>query len=394
MNITANCVESVSILPKNVASSVLKFTVGKMGVVQTLLWFYAVFAIVGNLLVIAWRCTRSKEERYSAISILVLSLAVADFVYGVRLLLYDVALYMTSNWCQTDAVLRLCHAALLLAVPSNFAMWFLTVTIAVLWFRSVVGFGCSPVNTSRSTVVGVLVFEGLTVAALSVFIDISDYVFIDWNGFRFVDWTQCGPGADTYRLSALGKRKSEIITVVYVSTGLAIIVFVATLYAIFFFRLFCQRLRRRRQGFQRTSRGNSVFVGGLGTRLTIIVFLEIFTLSDSPWRVFQCLTDSSVNETLNESEQKSVTLVGAVVSPLYAPLHPLLYTIMTRPFLSCLYKGCLGPLMTFFSKAKSRVLGTPIEDHSRPTVVSKLFSDTSERRTTLLTDYQSTENVA
>ena len=370
MNLTGNCSERGSVLPSDVASSALKFTVGKLDGIQRLLWLYAVFALVGNLLVVAWRCTRPKEEKYSGISLLVLSLAVADFVYGIRLLLYNVALYETSDWCQTESVTTVCRVALLLALPSNIGMWTLTITIAVFWFRGVVGFGCSPAETKRSTVVGVLVFDAVVTASLSIFIGILDDVTVDWKGSRVVDWTQCSPGADLVRLDTLGESHSRLFSAVYFGTGLVGILFAASLYFIFFVRLCCRRCQNRRRNQRGSNEEVSVFARGLGARLAVIIFLQIFAYSDAPWRVIKndFLLGSSVNGTLvNVSNQfyYRITLMGTILSPLYAPLHPVLYTILTKPFLNCVFGWCIVQVMACFFKVKSLMGGRPNPEYRR-----------------------------
>ena len=54
------------------------------------LWILLTVGIVGNVLVVLWRCTRNRGQRTSTVSLLIVMLAIADFLYCVHLLILEV----------------------------------------------------------------------------------------------------------------------------------------------------------------------------------------------------------------------------------------------------------------------------------------------------------------
>jgi hypothetical protein len=49
------------------------------------LWVMIIVGLLGNLLVIVWRCTRPPPQRGSVLSIIIIILAVADLLYYIHL---------------------------------------------------------------------------------------------------------------------------------------------------------------------------------------------------------------------------------------------------------------------------------------------------------------------
>lgn len=53
------------------------------------LWILLTVGLIGNASVILWRCTRPREQRGSVISLMIILLAVSDFLYCLHLLIVE-----------------------------------------------------------------------------------------------------------------------------------------------------------------------------------------------------------------------------------------------------------------------------------------------------------------
>ena len=102
--------------------------------------------IIGNILVVVWRLAQKRDQRLSPLSILIIMLAVSDFLYCVHLILLEslvvgVDLYKTKHLSQIFAH-YMCLTSGSLSVLSCFLAQLATLNIAVYSFQAMSEF-CS-----------------------------------------------------------------------------------------------------------------------------------------------------------------------------------------------------------------------------------------------------------
>ncbi|XP_065846372.1 rhodopsin-like [Oscarella lobularis] len=107
-------------------------------------WFvFTALILVGNFLVLLWRFSRSKEHRWTIPSILVINLALSDFLLGVQMSVY---LFLTSWSCavfkRKDVSSTLCGISAALQVTSVILSGLVTVTIAAFYTIALFGLCC------------------------------------------------------------------------------------------------------------------------------------------------------------------------------------------------------------------------------------------------------------
>ena len=106
---------------------------------HTTIWILAIAGLLGNLLVLVWRCSR-KESRYSLTSALISSLAFADLLFCCHFLLQELMLVnivfasdhqenITIHVSSTDK--HLCFSVLLFGSISGMAIMLTSVAIAL-----------------------------------------------------------------------------------------------------------------------------------------------------------------------------------------------------------------------------------------------------------------------
>ena len=105
---------------------------------HTTIWILAIAGLLGNLLVLVWRCSR-KESRYSLTSALISSLAFADLLFCCHFLLQELMLVnivfandqenITIHVSTTDE--HLCFSILLFGSMSGMAIMLTSVAIAL-----------------------------------------------------------------------------------------------------------------------------------------------------------------------------------------------------------------------------------------------------------------------
>jgi hypothetical protein len=99
------------------------------------LWIMVIAGLVGNALVIAWRCTRSRPQRGSVLSIAIILLAVADLLYSAHLFILESSVarhvFGGSNLSTSSAMDVMCRASGNLSLLSCSAALWMTLNIAV-----------------------------------------------------------------------------------------------------------------------------------------------------------------------------------------------------------------------------------------------------------------------
>lgn len=146
-------------------------------------WILISFGILGNLLVIVWRCTGQKRRDFHLHSLLVVSLAFSDLLYCIQVLLREAILARpifrdagTRVFPYTKLNSRLCQTATFLTYSSSNAISVTSLSIAVHAF-----FLLSNSHHVKIVVLSVVAagwFLSLTLAALAVyFLKKTEYVF-------------------------------------------------------------------------------------------------------------------------------------------------------------------------------------------------------------------------
>ena len=113
---------------------------------HVVLWIMITVGLVGNALVVLWRCTRQPSQRGSVLSTAIIILAVADFLYCVHLIMLEssvarevfgglnlTASGLMNTICKTSGNLSL--------LTSSTAMW-MTLNIAIYSYQALTGRNC------------------------------------------------------------------------------------------------------------------------------------------------------------------------------------------------------------------------------------------------------------
>ena len=291
----------------------VEYGIFKHDLVQILLWIDAVLAVVGNALVVAWRCRRPKETRCAPISLIVINLSVSSLLYGVHLFLFQITAIQCGEIDDKRVVVDACRVSEVLFALASLMNSQLIATSILLTFTSLVNCFAS---TRRKTIV-VLGIEW------TIAIAIACYVAVDSNGYitvpspinaTAVDWRQCSP------LHFARKHDSVVENIAFgiATTTVVVTVLVYVTLAIKVFRL------RARAG-----RGEVRFLSGFGVRL-----LAITTISTAQWFSYAIFHFADARSSTRPGDysidsERSVakaTVVSLFLQPLVATLSPLLYT--------------------------------------------------------------------
>ena len=97
--------------------------------------------IIGNILVVVWRLAQKRDQRSSPVSILIIMLAVSDFLYCVHLLLLE-SLVLDVNLNQTKhlsaiSTRNMCMTSALLSWFTCLTAQWATFNIAVYSFQAI-----------------------------------------------------------------------------------------------------------------------------------------------------------------------------------------------------------------------------------------------------------------
>ena len=114
---------------------------------HVVLWIMIILGLVGNALVIVWRCTRPRPQRGSVLSIAIIILAVADLLYCVHLVMLEGSVarevFGALNFINaSDATNVICRISGNLSLLScSTAMW-MTLNIAIYSCQVLTGCNC------------------------------------------------------------------------------------------------------------------------------------------------------------------------------------------------------------------------------------------------------------
>ncbi|XP_062503878.1 uncharacterized protein LOC134180709 [Corticium candelabrum] len=164
---------------------------------QWFLWTYAILSIIGNVAVIVWRVNMLRQGRNRLLSVFFMSLATADCLWGVHLLIFQIVM---SLCVDTDSMfyVDICGlSGLIFAVAAPAARF----NIIFIAFHLGLNFVCAGRRYWRERVA---VYVTSTLLAMSWILSlICGFVFyfkyykgrlhIQELGGYYADWTQCSP---------------------------------------------------------------------------------------------------------------------------------------------------------------------------------------------------------
>ena len=302
-------------------------------------WFVLALTLVGNSVVVIWRCTRPPPQRRSALSIIVINLAIVDFLYGVHLLLIESALVSfvfekhSDHLDSENAVDDIrCYAAYFLSCVSSIAQSVALASIAAYALLSLVTLPFQSV-AKNAVVAGGIVIQwvlSLTLSSLSTF---GAEHQVPWN---MSNVTESPVNVEVYyvltQCSYSGTLDPSIMSVV--TTELCLIGLTTVLHVAFIIiiirDLHLKRLRK--------DPGETKF---LMIRLCVILTINIFCYGP-PLVVYYFGKKSmaSVLSLLKDEYCRTITEMTVILLSIPPALNPLIYTIATRPFMRVLRKLC------------------------------------------------------
>ncbi|XP_062523762.1 uncharacterized protein LOC134198365 [Corticium candelabrum] len=305
---------------------------------------------IGNVLVVVWRLAQKRDQRTSLLSILIIMLAVSDFLYCVHLLLLE-TLVAESYQGQKKTLGQIsstsghvCIASGCLSFFSCFIAQWATFNIADYSFDAVTEWSsrsCCSLVRKRNLLI-IITFQVLVVIAVTYFAALAYYDYTkvwDYNNFTSpIEQTQvyircawiqsnglsyCRSSTGSAKESIFGKCKFSHWIVSYFGGLIAISNTIITLGCVVFYIVLCLTLRR--QAFianvtQESDRHK------LQWRLSVIVLLN--ALCWIPVTVLHWTSIIDVSKSWsNDSTTANILLIS--ISPV---VNPLIYTFAGKSF--------------------------------------------------------------
>ena len=320
-----------------------------------------VMGIVGNVMVVLWRRTRPRQQRGSVLSLMIIILAVADFIYCVHLaiLLSSVERYkgVTYSTLQMDIACSVSGNLSLLSCSA--AMW-MTLNIAIYSRQVLTGRNCccnccSLVGRKRCLFITVfcqLIFTVMPIIAFTIYTNV--FFGVREDPFPVDFFTQCSyaqacqpPTCVVVNASEYIFQCSDLDDMAITSAGiLASINIVLCASCAFLYLSICMYLRR--QVFRRDDHSavHSSSVEELITlywRLTLIVFINVVTwlpVTVAHWYTIGVASQQSsftVNVTSFVNDRgpvfKDLTATNLILVSVGPAVNPLIYTVAGRQFI-------------------------------------------------------------
>ena len=320
------------------------------------LWFVLALTLVGNSVVVIWRCTRPASQRRSALSIIVVNLALVDFLCGFHLLLIESVLvtsvfesnsdHLGSNKSAVDDTL--CYAAYFLSCLSSTAQSVALASIAAYALLSLLSFPFQSV-ARKVVVAGGITIQWVLSLTLSSFTTFDSDREVPWNMSNVTEqpavvrvyyvFTQC---------SFSGSLDPSIMPIA--TTGLCLIG-LTTILQIAFIVIILRDLYLKRL---RKDPGETTF---LMIRLCVILTVNIFCYGPPTVAYyFGKKSMTSVLSLLRDEYCRTITEVTVILLSIPPALNPLIYTIATKPFMRVLRKLC--PATDKEARSKSEISET------------------------------------
>jgi hypothetical protein len=332
------------------------------------LWVMIIVGLVGNVLVIVWRCTRPRAQRGSVLSVAIIILAMADLLYCVHLSMLEGLVArkvfggdnLSTASSEMESICRTSGNMSLLSC--SIAMW-MTVNIAIYSCQALTGSDCccSPVDRKRwllVTVVCQLLFTTLPIAGIDIYMTEK---FRNENGNNTVATVNpsqifitcayaqtaailryCNCSRNTCRLvhdacSSFDSKAAGIATnrTIFVSINCLL-----SLICAFVYIALCVRLTRQFHKPEDVhSGGGATELAKLKWRLALIVLINTACwMAVSIIHILRLLYtyDFMVSQDLISEDLIAVSVVLISTSP---TINPLIYTIAGKQFLKFL-KRC------------------------------------------------------
>ena len=278
----------------------------------------SVLALVLNSIVIAWRCRR--RNRRTNHSILAINLALSDILIAVTSCLRIAATMAANSWCQTGNTLLsawLCDVAFLIGTAASETSVIFIFTIALFGFKEIVGCCGKTRETSKCTVLSVIVIEWITAIALTIGLH---HPGPTWNTNHSVNWINCG------MFVILPYNELQLKTGIVKTLGSLLIIFVGAF--LYFKILLVARKRKVTDQKIRFRLLNLVVVSGALGLLLIT------------WSFYVLVNAKSDYATLAKNKGFLLTFQTlGLLLPLLAVLNPFLYTFVTKASLEKIRVG-------------------------------------------------------
>ena len=291
-------------------------------------WTLLAFGIIGNSLVITWRCMRRNESNRRLLSVLIISLAFADLLiccqYLLKELMVSDAVFgsntNTSDFRLTDVDVRLGFTSSILSFVSLNAIMFTVVAIALHAYAAISGARYGYFIVIAVVVTGWIL--SLTVAAL---------VTSNLDKHQLTSLVDGSPESFTLVVYIHYQVvQYPIIQVVLCINGIASVV------CSFLYIAILVKIRRLRKLAQQA---NSVTnLGSLQLRMTFIVFLN--NISWWPPCILLWYIYLTGNTLINGRLDPRVAESGFVLIAVSSGVNPVIYTLSWKPFRQLVKRMC------------------------------------------------------
>ena len=317
------------------------YDVYRQTVSQTALWTYVVLSVLGNTLVIVWRCSRPTMNRVSVESLLIVNLAVSDLFSGLHRLLFQCSLYQCRT-TEDSFPVRLCQAGSWFFMAGDVSTYFTTTLIAVNAFLSIMNFNFWTARMQRWSISIVILLIWMT-AIGSAFA----YVLLFYDGYRevaklgyYADWARCSP--ITRGLAYSNHPNAAKFSKTLFSVGNALMVGLVILCIAIGVRLF-MTLRDRRQQ-QRNIREQSmdsqhsnaqVAVRGaqrIGITLFIVAIVNVVSLLLPVFRYIFATPQRDEKYSPSRADFIANATIAGIILQMRSAVDPIIYTVASRLF--------------------------------------------------------------
>jgi hypothetical protein len=299
---------------------------------QWILWIYAILGIIGNLAVIIWRATGFRHSNEKLLSIFFVSLATADFLWAVHLLLFQIQL---GQCIETDSLFNLdfCKAsAVIFTIGAPSARF----TLIIIALHVGLNFLCQGRKYWRQKVTTYITSLSLIASwALAIYEAIS-YTIVYFEGQIYIpelqrnyaDWSECSPIA--WGMENSHKSGASNVLAAAFAYMCAFVLVTSVLYTSVICHAFC--LRRKY--------GSSVTVQGLSRwAVVLMIAVAVNALSAVPiiFRSILVFTGHLSNYPADTDTAFDVTVSGIFLQ-FQIIANPILYSIAEIIYRMSLYK--------------------------------------------------------
>ena len=292
---------------------------------HSVVWVLSMAAILGNSMVIVWRCSR-KNNRFKLCSLLIVSLALADLLWCCHFILQEALLVNSvfnavenETFGFTDVYERLCLTDTFLIFFSCNAIMFTAVGIAV--HTALCLYGCRHGITIMHIYMSTSWLASLVIA-VSATLELKGYAHnfhtrLSSDAFSLVVMFGC-----------MGDRNMLLYPVLVSSVNA-----VASIACICIYSCLCCKLKRIR------ARMGSPEVKQLETRMAIIALLNL--VGWWPACIIYWYSYARDKTVFNGGIDPDVTIPILLLSVIVSVVNPIIYTMASKPFCALLKRACI-----------------------------------------------------